>query len=42
MWFSNVKPFHQLIKDNPIVTLALAAPIEKFPQRSDGIEIERI
>jgi hypothetical protein len=41
-WFSNAKPFHQLIKANPIVTLTLAAPIEKFPQRSDGIEIERI
>ena len=41
-WFSNAKPFHQLIKANPIVTLTLAAPIEKFPQRPDGIKIERI
>ena len=40
--FSNVKPFHQLFKANPIVTLALTAPIEKFPQRPDSIEIERI
>lgn len=41
-WFSDVKPLHQLIEANPIVTLALTAPIEKFPQRPDGIEIERI
>jgi len=41
-WFGNVKPFHQLIEAKPIVTLALTAQIEKFPQRPDGIKIERI
>jgi len=41
-WFSNVKLFHQLIEANPIITLALTAPIEIFPQRPDGIKIERI
>jgi hypothetical protein len=40
--FSNVKLLHQLIEAKPIVTLALTAPIEKFPQRPDGIKIERI
>jgi len=41
-WFSNAEQFHQLIKAKPIVTLTLTAPIKKFPQRPDGIEIERI
>ena len=41
-WFCNAKPFHQLIETKPIVTLALAALIEVFPQRPDGMKKERI
>jgi hypothetical protein len=40
--FCNAKLFHQLFETSQIVTLSLATPIQVLPQRTDGMEIERI
>ena len=42
MRFCNAKLFHPLFETSQIVTLSLASPIQVFPQRPDGVEIEHI